>query len=160
MHGKYSSTWFGNFLMCWSGPNLQPSPHSWEYNDPAELLQLFGFATISDGAQKWTLPLFLAPQGEPVLAQPQLLLQHRLECRGKQEDLASLWVPLWCPTNLPLTSPDTSAHCHGSCEMEELCCIHRSDTSFALEQFSHGSICVNPIFLFPLHRALFFSSRF
>lgn len=139
-------------------PLWQPFPQRWEYNDLAELLQVFRFATISAGAWERALPSSPAPQGEPVLAQP--LLQHRLGFGEKQEDLASLWLPLWCPTNIPLTSPDTSARSHGSCEMEELWCIYRSDASFALEQFSHRSICVNLILLFPFYRTLSYFKDF
>lgn len=126
-------------------PLFQPSPHRWEYNELAAVQ-----VCLSDDAQEWALPSSLIPQGEPVL------LQHRLECRGKQEDLASIWLPVWCPTDLPWTSPDASALCPGSCEMEELWCIPRSDASFALAILSWKYLCQSHLSVSFAQGALFF----
>lgn len=113
-HGKYSSTWFRNFLKCWSGPTFAAFSPQMGVQWPCRAVAAVLVCHKNGGAWEWALPSSLAPQGEPVLAQPLLLLRHRLECRGKQEDSASIWLLVWCPTNFPLTSPDTSAHCPGN----------------------------------------------
>lgn len=89
-------------------------------------------------------------------------------CRGSERWLSRCYCPgtCWCAegcgrtARVVLSKPSLNQPwllCSPSwnCKMEGLCCVQRSDASFALQQFSQGSINVNLILLFSLHKHFF-----